>query len=87
MNDQPPNKRRKISLPRLKPILCLFCDICNEKVYNYKTCQNNCGYCSNDCSSVLMLNNMNNQENTDFNSCQYMVFQQFCYDFEILFQW
>ena len=46
----------------------LICDICNEKVYDYKTCQNNCIYCSYDCLSVLMLNNMNNQEYTDFNS-------------------
>ena len=42
MNDQPPNKKRKIildkiTLPRLKPILYLICDICGEKVYNYKT--------------------------------------------------
>ena len=68
MNDQPPFKKRKISLPRLKPILCLMCDICNEKGHNFKTCQNNCIYCSYDCLSVLMLNNMNNQENTAFNS-------------------
>ena len=72
MNDQPPNKKRKItldkiSLPRLKPILYLLCDICREKVYDYKTCQNNCIYCGYDCFSVLMLNNMNNQENTNFN--------------------
>ena len=32
-------KKRKISLPRLKQILYLNCDICNEKVFNYKTCQ------------------------------------------------
>ena len=32
---------QKLSLPRLKPILYLLCDICNEKVYNCKTCQNN----------------------------------------------
>ena len=31
MNDQPPNKKRKVSLPRLKPILYLLCDICREK--------------------------------------------------------
>ena len=60
MNDQPPYKKRKISLPRLKPILYLICDVCGEKVYNYKTCQNNCIYCSYDCLSVIMLNNMNN---------------------------
>ena len=44
MNDQPPNKKRKItldkiSLPRLKPILYLICDICGEKAYDYKTWQ------------------------------------------------
>ena len=69
--DEPPTKKRKttlpkISLPRLQPILYLLCDVCREKVYDYKTCQNNCIYCS--CLSVLMLNNMNNQEYTDFNS-------------------
>ena len=42
MNDQPPNKKGKItldkiSLPRLKPILYLICDICGEKVYDYKS--------------------------------------------------
>ena len=68
MNGQPQNKKRKVSLPRLKQILYLLCDICGGKVYDYKTCQNNCIYCSYDCLSVLMLNNMNNQENTDFNS-------------------
>ena len=68
MEEQPPYKKRKISLPRLKEILYLNCDICGEKVYNYKTCQNNCIYCSYDCLSVLMLNVINNQENTDFNS-------------------
>ena len=68
MEEQPPYKKRKITLPRLKQILCLNCDICNEKVYDYKTCQNNCIYCSYDCLSVLMLNIINNQEYTDFNS-------------------
>ena len=68
MNDQPPNKKRRISSPRLKPISYLICDICGEKVYDYKTCQNNCIYCSYDCLSVLMLNNMNIQEYTGFNS-------------------
>ena len=68
MNDQPPNKKQKVSLPRLKQILYLNCDICGEKVYDYKTCQNNCIYCSYDCLSVLMLNIMNNQQYTDFNS-------------------
>ena len=73
MNDQPPNKKRKItldkiSLPRLQAIPYLLCDICHEKVYEYKTCQNNCIYCSYDCLSVLMLNIMNNREYTDFNS-------------------
>ena len=63
MEEQPPHKKQKISLPRLKPILYLICDICNEKVYDYKTCQNNCIYCL----SVLMLNIINNQEYTDFN--------------------
>ena len=72
MDDQPPNKKRKItldkiSLPRLNPILYLICDICGEKVYDYKICQNNCIYCSYDCLSVLMLNIINNQEYTDFN--------------------
>ena len=64
---EPPYKKRKITLPRLKPILYLICDMCGEKVYNYKTCQNNCVYCSYDCLSVVMLNNTYNQENTDFN--------------------
>ena len=64
---EPPYKKRKISLPRLKPILYLICDICGEKVYDYKSCQNNCIYCNYDCLSVLMLNVINNQENTDFN--------------------
>ena len=64
---EPPVKKRKISLPRLQAIPYLLCDICNEKVYNYVTRQNNCIYCSYDCLSVLMLNNMNNQEYTDFN--------------------
>ena len=67
MEEQPPYKKRKISLLKLKAIPYLLCDICSEKVYNYKTCQNNCVYCSYDCLSVLMLNNMNNQENTNFN--------------------
>ena len=66
--EQPPYKKRKISLPRLKQILFLICDIRGEKVYNYKTCQHNCVYCSYDCLSVLMLKNMNNQENTDFHN-------------------
>ena len=73
MNDQPPNKKRKISLdkislPRLKTILYLLCDICGERVYDYKTSkrQNDCIYCSYDCLSVLMLNNMNNQENATY---------------------
>ena len=57
----------KISLPRLKPILYLICDICNEKVNDYQTCQNNCIYCSYDCLSALMLNIINNQEYTNFN--------------------
>ena len=57
-----PNKKRKISLPTLKPVLYLICDICGEKMYDYKTCRNNCIYCSYDCLSVLMLNIMNNQE-------------------------
>ena len=38
MNDQPPRKKitlNKISLPRLKPMLNLICDICKEKVYDY----------------------------------------------------
>ena len=65
---EPSNKKRKVSLPRLKQILYLLCDICGEKVYDYKTSQNNCTYCSYDCLSVLMLNIINNQENTDFNS-------------------
>ena len=68
MNDQPPNKNRKVSLPRLKPILYLMCDICGEQVYNYNTCQNYYVYRSYDSLRVLMLNIMNNQENTDFNS-------------------
>ena len=67
MEEQPPYKKRKISLPRLKQILYLKCDICGEKVYNYKICQR-WVYCSYDCFSILMLTNMNNQENTDFNS-------------------
>ena len=68
MEGQPPYKKRKISLPRLKQILYLLCDICGEEVYDCKTCQNNCTYCSYDCLSVLMLNIINNQEYTDFNS-------------------
>ena len=40
--EEPPNKKRKVSLPRLQSIPYLLCDICNEKVYDYKTCQNNC---------------------------------------------
>ena len=36
---EPPYKKRKISRSRLKPILYLICDICGEKVYDYKTCQ------------------------------------------------
>ena len=69
---EPPSKKRKatlpkITLPSLKTVLYLICDIRGEKVYNYKTCQNNCIYCGYDCFSVLMLNNMNNQENTNFN--------------------
>ena len=68
MNDQSPNKKRKISLPRLQKVLYLICDICGEKVYDYKSCQNYCIYCSYDCFSILMLNIINNQENTDFNS-------------------
>ena len=62
MEEQPPYKKRKITLPRLNPILYLICDICGEKVYNYKTCQTSWIYCRYDCFSVLMLNNMNNQE-------------------------
>jgi len=63
-----PTKKRKLSLslPKLKPILYLNCKICNEKVYQFKPCQNNWIYCSYDCLSVLMLNNMNNQENTTY---------------------
>ena len=66
MNDQPSCKKRKISLPILKQILYLNCDIWNEKVYNYKMCQNNCIYCSYDCLSVLMSNNMNNSAIPNF---------------------
>ena len=58
----------KISLPRLKPILYLNCEICSTKVYQFKSCQNNWMYCSYDCFSILMLNSINNQEYTDFNS-------------------
>ena len=65
---EPPYKKRKITLPILKPILHLTNDIYGEKVYNYETCQNNCVYCSYHCVSGLMLSNMNNQEYTDFNS-------------------
>ena len=68
MEEQPPYKKQKISLPRLKQILYLNCDICGEKVHDYKTCQNNCIYCRYDCLGVLMLNSINNQVNTDFNS-------------------
>ena len=63
---EPPNTKRKISLPRLKQILYLNCDICGEKLYSYKTCQNNCIYCSYDCLSVLMSNNMNNSAIPNF---------------------
>ena len=66
MEEQPPYKKRKISLPRLKQILYLKCDICGQKVYNYKTCQKYI-YCSCECFSVLMLNDMNKQENTSYN--------------------
>ena len=62
-----PTKKRKISLPRLQPILYLLCDICGEKVYNYGSCQRWI-YCSYDCLSVLLLNTINGQENTSFNS-------------------
>ena len=31
MDEQPPYIKRKISLPRLKHILYLLCDICGEK--------------------------------------------------------
>ena len=55
----------KISLPRLKPILYLLCDVCREKVYNYGICQKYI-YCSYGCFSILMLNDMNNQEYTNF---------------------
>ena len=65
--EEPPTKKRKFSLLRLQPILFLLCDVCREKVYNYKICQR-WVYCSYDCLSVLMLNSINNQENTDFNS-------------------
>ena len=73
MEEQPSSKKRKItldkiSIPRLKPIPYLICDICGGKIYDYKTCQNNCIYCSYNCLSVLMLNSINNQEYTDFNS-------------------
>ena len=39
MEEQSPYKKRKISLPRLNPILCLMCDICGEKVYTYESCK------------------------------------------------
>ena len=68
MGEQPPYKKQKISLPTLKQILYLNCDICAEKVYNYKTCRNNFIHWCYDCLSVLMLNNMNNQEYTNFYS-------------------
>ena len=39
--------------------------MCGEKVYNYGICQKYI-YCSYDCFSILMLNDMNNQEYTNF---------------------
>ena len=70
MEEQPPNKKRKItldkiSLPRLNQMLYLVCYVCREKVYNYGICQKYV-YCSYDCFSILMLADMNNQEYTNF---------------------
>ena len=63
---EPPVKKRKILLPRLQAIPYLLCDICNEKVYNYGICQKYI-YCSYDCFSFLLLNDIINTEHTKFN--------------------
>ena len=63
---EPPNKKQKIRLPRLKPILYLTCDICGEKLYNYGICQKYI-YCSYGCFGILMLNDIINTEHTKFN--------------------
>ena len=64
---EPPVKKRKISLPRLQAIPYLLCDICREKVYNYRICQKYI-YCSYACFSILMSHDIINTEHTDFNS-------------------
>ena len=61
-----PTKKRKISLPRLQTIPYLLCDVCREKVYNYGICQKYI-YCSYDCFSILVLNDIINTELTKFN--------------------
>ena len=65
---QPPNKKRKrsIEITRLQPIPFLYCEVCNRKCYDYRTCQNNCIYCSYNCFTVLMLRKLNEEEHNTF---------------------
>ena len=60
--------------PPLKKIEYLKCDICQNKVFGYKQCQNNWIYCSHDCLCVLFLNYINEHE------CNYSNFTEYFLD-------
>ena len=63
---EPVNKKRKLTLPNIKSIPFMLCEICKIPVYNYGECQTWI-YCGYDCYSVLMLNYTIDNEYKSFN--------------------
>ena len=59
--DEPNIKKRKLNELSIDIPLFLYCQVCNNPVYDYKCCVGNYIYCSYNCYSVLYLRNINNK--------------------------
>ena len=60
---EPATKKRKMNITHLQPIPFMLCEICKDKVYNYRECQTWI-YCGYDRLSVLLLQ-YDNEKSTD----------------------
>lgn len=60
------NKRAKRSIPPLKPVTYLKCDICQTLVSCFGQCINAFVFCSQDCLEILTLRKLNEMRRTSF---------------------